>query len=48
VAVLLGDTSALAAKVSALVTMVTQAPLTGITAIDLRVPDRPAVTSAHP
>ena len=43
--VLLGDGSQLAAKLTALSTLLTQADLKGIAQIDLTVPDRPAATT---
>lgn len=47
VMVLFGDTGELAQKVSALETVLSEVSLTGVGIIDLRVPDRPALTSAH-
>ena len=46
-AVTLGDGSDLAAKVTALQTLLAQAPLTGIASIDLSVPTRPAAVPAQ-
>lgn len=42
----LGDGSQLAAKATALQAILTQAPLTGVSSLDLSVPDRPATSSA--
>ena len=46
VAMTLGDGSQLAAKVTALETLVAQAPLSGVSSIDLSVPSRPAAVTA--
>jgi hypothetical protein len=46
VTVLLGDGSKLAAKVTALQTMLDQGDLTGVVGIDLSVPSRPATVSS--
>jgi hypothetical protein len=45
--VTLGDGSQLAAKLTALATLLTQANLAGVTGIDLTVPDRPATLTAR-
>jgi hypothetical protein len=45
--VYLGDGSQLAAKLTALVTLLTQANLSGVTGLDLTVPDRPAALTAR-
>jgi hypothetical protein len=47
VKVVLGDGSQLQAKVSALVTLMGQANLSGVTGLDLSVPDRPAALTAR-
>lgn len=46
--VVLGDGSQLQAKVSALVTLMDQADLSGVTGLDLSVPNRPAALTARP
>ncbi len=48
VTVLLGDGSLLAAKASALATMLDSADLSGVTGIDLSVPSRPAAETTSP
>jgi cell division septal protein FtsQ len=45
--VILGDGSELAQKLTALVTLLTQADVSGVTAIDLTVPDRPAALTTR-
>jgi hypothetical protein len=45
--ILLGDGSRLAAKLTALSTLLTQADLTGMSGIDLTVPDRPAALTVQ-
>lgn len=47
IAVSLGDGSHLAAKVQALVTFLAQADLSGVTGLDLSVPERPAALTAR-
>jgi len=47
ISVHLGDGSQLAAKLTALDTLLTQANLSGVTSIDLSVPDRPAALTAR-
>jgi hypothetical protein len=47
IAVNLGDPSQLAAKLTSLAAMLTQANLAGVTGIDLTVPDRPAALTAR-
>ena len=47
ITVALGDGSLLAQKLTALVALLTQANLSGATGINLTVPDRPAVLTAH-
>ncbi len=47
IAVELGDGSQLVQKATALTTLVTQADLSGVTSIDLTVPDRPATLTAR-
>jgi POTRA domain, FtsQ-type/Cell division protein FtsQ len=47
ITVVLGDASQLAAKLTALVTLLGQANLTGVTQIDLTVPNRPATLTAR-
>lgn len=45
--VALGDGSQLAAKLTALTALLTQTDLTGLTGLDLTVPDRPAALTGH-
>jgi hypothetical protein len=47
ITVVLGDASQLAAKLTALVTLLTQANLSGVTEINLTVPNRPATLTAR-
>jgi hypothetical protein len=47
ITVILGDGSQLAAKLTALVTLLAQANLAGVVQIDLSVPDRPATLTAR-
>ncbi|MCU4183683.1 FtsQ-type POTRA domain-containing protein [Acidiferrimicrobium sp. IK] len=47
-AVVFGDASQLAAKIRGLAAVVAHGPLVGVTRIDLRVPDRPALSGPAP